>query len=61
MNVRDFVYKQIYSGAISAGADERTAHSHAVMGLDEYKKGKFEGSVSKLIEARIKKAKRQSK
>lgn len=59
MNPADFVYRQIYTGALRAGATERAAHSQAVMGLDRYKRGKNRGTVSKLIEEHIKLAKKQ--
>jgi len=57
----DFVFNQIYKGALAAGAKEKQAKDHAVMGLNDYKKGKFQGKASKLIEDRIKQAKRKSK
>lgn len=52
----DFVYSQIYKGALAQGAKEKHAKDCAVMGLDDYKKGKFTGKPSKLIESRIKEA-----
>ena len=47
-------------GGLRQGATERSAKEHAVMGLDDYKKGKFK-KVSALIEDRIKRAKRDAK
>jgi len=55
----DFVFDQIYKGALAAGAKEKAAHDHALMGVDDYKKGKFQGKASKLIESRIKLAKKK--
>jgi len=43
MNQTDFVFNQIYKGALKAGAGEKQAHAHAVMGLEDYKKGKLGG------------------
>lgn len=57
----DFVYNQIFKGAISQGAKERHAHSNAVLGLEDYKKHKIAKRVSHLIEGRIKKALQDTK
>jgi len=62
MNPKDFVFDQIYKQSLKSGASSVNAHAQAVMGLDDFKKGKFSGGrVSKLIEDRVKKAKRASK
>ena len=53
----DFIYKQIYTGALKAGATERAAHSNAVMGLDDFKKGRYKKPAS-LIKERIDTAKK---
>jgi hypothetical protein len=60
MNPSDFIYVQIYRGAIRAGAKEPKAKDNAIAGLEEWKKGKFK-KPSMLIEQRIKQAKRESK
>jgi len=52
----DFVYNQIFKGALAKNALERHAHDQATIGLEDYKKGKIEKKVSHLIEDRIKKA-----
>jgi len=57
MKAEDYIYNQIYKGALKAGASERSAKDHAVMGLEMWKKGKFEQSVS-LITDMITQAKR---
>ena len=60
MKPEDFVYDQIYKGALSKGASDRCAKDSAVIGIDEYRKNKIVGKVSNLIEARIKAAVKQS-
>ena len=58
----DFVFSQIYKGALRDGASERCAHQNALLGLEDYKKNKLGGSkVSGLIKARINKAIKESK
>ena len=52
----DFVYTQIYKGALRAGASERSSHANAVMGLDDFKKGRYK-KPHKIITERINKAK----
>jgi len=62
MNISDFVFNSIYRGALKGGASEHSAHSHAVMGLDDFKKGKFPNvKASKLINDRIAQAKKVKK
>jgi hypothetical protein len=61
MQPNDFVFSQIYKGALKSGATERFAHRHAVMGLEDYKKSKIATKVSKLIEQRIKDAIKDTK
>lgn len=58
MSPADYIYTQIYKGALHGGACERKAKDHAVMGLDDYKRNKYAGKPSRLIEERIKMAKR---
>lgn len=55
-NLEDFVYSQIFNGALAQKASERHAHDQALIGLEDYKKGKIPKKVSHLIEDRIKKA-----
>lgn len=57
----DFVYSQIYKGALNAGAKDEFALSAALTGLDDYKKGRYDRKVLDLIELKIKEAKRLSK
>ena len=60
MQPNDFVYMQIYKGAMKAGATERAAKDHAVMGLNEYKSNRFgQKKVSGLIDWHIKQAKKK--
>lgn len=61
MTPNDFVYLQIFKGALKSGSSERIAKEEAVLGLEEYKKSKIGKSVSVLIDFRIKNAKRRSK
>lgn len=56
----NFVYDQIYKGAMAKGATERNAYDCAVRGLEDYKKGKFKKAIE-LIEGKISEAKRLSK
>jgi len=58
MQSTDFVYQQIYKGSLSQGAKEKAAHDAAVMGLGDYKKGKFK-KAQDLIKQYIQKAKKQ--
>ena len=63
MNPSDFVFKHIFSGALNAGASQHLAHSHAVMGLADYKRGKIpkSGGVGMLIQNRIAMAKKATR
>jgi len=61
MMPEDFVYNQIFKGALSENALERHAHNHAVLGLEDYKKNKIAKKVSHLIQDRIKQAVKDSK
>lgn len=67
LNVEDFVYEQIFKGAINKGAKELHARDHAVMGLDDFKKGKIatkkskKRTVANLIDERIDQAVKDSK
>lgn len=62
MDPFDFVYEQVYKGALNKGVKEGIARDQAVIALDAYKKGKFSGAkVGKFIEDQIKVAKMKSK
>lgn len=58
MNGRDFIFNEIYKGALRAGACERFAHDAAVTGLDAYKKNNFK-KAHKLVADKIAEAKRR--
>lgn len=60
LNNTDFVYNHIYKGSLHGGAVERIAHDCAVMGLNDYKRGKFK-KASDLIEKYVKQAKQRTK
>ena len=61
MSQLDFVFDNIYKGALKAGASDRQAREQAMMGVDDWRKNKFHGRVSELIQSRIKTAKKLSK
>ena len=56
MNSIDFLYSQIYHGALRAGATERAALDAATTGVGEYKKNRFK-RIDHLITEKIKQAK----
>ena len=60
MNGKDFVYKSILNGALEKGASQVMAKDQASLGLEEYKKGRFD-KPDKLINEKIKDAVRLSK
>lgn len=60
MKPNDFVYLRIYRGSIRAGATERAAKDHAIMGAEDFRRNSFK-KASHLIKERIKAAKRESK
>lgn len=60
MQSTDFVYRQIYHGALNDGALERCAHTQAVIGLEKYKKNQFDKAIN-LINEHIKTAVKESK
>ena len=59
MNNIDYLYAQIYKGALLAGAHEHSAKAAAETGLREYKKSRYK-SIHKLIEEMIKGAKKRN-
>lgn len=61
MTPKDFVYTQIYKGALSRSASELFAHQRAVMGTEAYLKNSFKGKAIALIESEIKEAVKMSK
>lgn len=62
MSPADFVYNQIYKGSLALKISETIAKNHAVMGLDRYKKNKFQkNKVDLLIKEQIAAAKKQMK
>lgn len=56
MEPADFVYSQIFKGALNNGASQNESQQQAVMGMEAYKKGKISKKVSHLIEEKIKTA-----
>lgn len=57
----DFVYEQVFKGAVNAGCINQVAHSQAQIALDRYKKSSMGGlSVGRFIQDQIKQAKRQN-
>ena len=58
----DFIWSQIYKGALAGGAKERIAKDSAVAGLEDYRKGRFKkGGAGKLINTAISLAVKRSK
>lgn len=58
---KDFVYNQIYKGALGKGASEAFAHQRATMGVNNYLKGNFKGKAINFVESEIKEAVRLTK
>lgn len=56
----DFVYFAILKGALAEGATERIAKDEAMLGLENFKKGKFDKAIN-LINNRIAEAKKRAK
>lgn len=62
MNTTDFVYNQVYKGALNQGVHESVALQYALIALDKYKKSNIGGvKVSKFIKDTIIQAKKASK
>lgn len=58
----DFIWDQIYKGALAGGAKERIAKDSAVAGLEDYKKGRFKkGGAGGLVKSAIALAVKRSK
>lgn len=60
MKPNDFIFNEVYRGAIKGGAKEPIAKDQAVQAMDDYAKGKFKKPLD-LILARIQMAKKLSK
>ena len=54
----DFIYDAVLNGCLREKVDINIAKDAAMMASEKYKKGKYEGKPSKLIETSIKQAKR---
>lgn len=50
MNEQDYIYEQIYKGALKAGASDRAALQAATTGLQKYKNNQFKKASSLIIE-----------
>jgi len=61
MSPEDFVYNQIFKGALNKKASQNNAQKQAVIGMEKYKKGKISKKVSHLIEQGIAEAVKDSK
>jgi len=62
MNPADFVYDQVYKGALAEKVNEGVAQSQAVIALDRYKKNNMGGlKVGKFIKLMIQDAKSKAK
>lgn len=59
--MEDFVFTQIYKGAIRENVSERLAHNTATLGVEDYKKGRYQGRPAKMIQDRIAQAKKAHK
>lgn len=59
MNNIDYLYNEIYEGALRAGALEPSAKNAAETGLREYKKNRYK-SINKLVEEMVKNAKKRN-
>lgn len=57
MEAIDLIFDQIDKGSLKQGANERSANNAAVMGIAEYKKGRFK-KVGVLVNDMIKQAKK---
>lgn len=49
MDATDFVYNQIYTGALAAGASQVSADKAATLGVEVFQKNRFENT-SQMIE-----------
>ena len=57
----DFVYENVYKECLKRGCKDTVARNAAQKLVDDYKKGKFRGKLSKHIEDAIKEAVKQNK
>ena len=60
MNTKDMIWNEIYRGSMKSGASEKAAFDAAVTGAEDWRKNKFK-TPSKLIEDKIKEARKQTK
>lgn len=61
MSPADFIYEQVYRGAIKVGAREPISKDCAIKAMDDFKRNKFQGKAAALVGTYIKEAKRRSK
>lgn len=61
MMPNDFVWKQVYHGAMKLGANERIAKERACMASDKFRKSSYGKNAIKMIEDEIKEAVKISK
>ena len=59
--MEDFVFTQIYKGSIREGVSEGLSHNTAILGVEDYKKGRYQGKPAKMIQDRIAAAKKAHK
>ncbi len=59
MNNTDYLYAEIYKGALRAGALEHSAKAAAEVGLSEYKKNRYK-NIKTLVSEMIKNAKKRN-
>ena len=57
----DYIYQEVYKLCLKAGVKSYIAQNKAVQIADQYKKNKYTGKLSKLIEQAIKDAVKESK
>lgn len=57
MNPDDYIFKQVYKGAMEQGAHEVAAKDCAILAMNEFKKGRFK-KAKELIDGHIKMAKK---
>ena len=57
MNPNDYIFNQVYKGALADGACERASKDCAIMAMDDFKKGRFK-KATEIINKYIKMAKK---
>jgi hypothetical protein len=58
MNPHDFLYIKVRNGCLKIGISQTGANNAATQALYDFRRGKFSGKASKLIEESIKSAKK---